>query len=90
MFISYDGGVYLCYATNCVVRENNFINSGCKITFIYSILNGPIRSNNKFEGNYWYEPRTVPKFIFGMFTLFIPWFHIDWHPAQEPYDIEVL
>ena len=98
MFISNDGGVHLRYATNCIVRENNFINSGCKLIFMYSLPNGPIRSNNKIEGNFWYSSRSAPKFILGIFNpfaigfifwIFIPWFHIDWHPAQEPYDIGV-
>jgi len=44
---------------------------------------------NRWDGNYWNEPRTYPKIVFGMIGFFglIPWIEIDWHPSQEPYGI---
>jgi parallel beta-helix repeat protein len=43
---------------------------------------------NKWDGNYWGEPRTLPYIIIGKLYLFIPWFNVDWFPAQEPYPVE--
>ena len=54
-----------------------------------------IDSDNKWEGNYWNRARVLPVFIWGtkLIKLFnyhnIPWLDVDWHPAKEPYDIEV-
>jgi len=54
--------------------------------------------SNTWIDNYWNSPRSLPKIIIGVLCLsesfsimplLIPWFNIDWHPAQEPYDIEV-
>jgi len=50
---------------------------------------------NRWYNNYWNRPRILPKPIFGCFyylnehSLYIPWVTFYWHPAQEPYDIEV-
>ncbi|HUT00343.1 MAG TPA: NosD domain-containing protein [Candidatus Thermoplasmatota archaeon] len=41
---------------------------------------------NRWKGNYWNEARRLPKLIHGK-LLFRSWINIDWHPAQEPYDI---
>jgi len=43
---------------------------------------------NNWNYNYWREPRNNPKPIKGYISLF-KWFNFDWHPVQEPYDIEV-
>ena len=77
---------YFCH--NCVFCCNNFMVSK------FIDVEVPIFSYNKFRYNYWGELRLFPKFIFGY--VFVPeqipsnylyWFFIDWHPAQEPYDI---
>jgi parallel beta-helix repeat protein len=54
---------------------------------------------NKWYGNYWNRPRSMPKVILGSkqflffsgfpfhfppLTLSLPWINVDWHPAQEP------
>jgi parallel beta-helix repeat protein len=55
---------------------------------------------NRWNQNYWEQPRTLPKPIFGEIYWFlgypyweryhIPWIpQFDWHPAKEPYDIGV-
>jgi len=60
-------------------------------------------NNNNWVGNYWSYRRFLPpnslfpypifgtrliiineNFVFGFL-----WPNVDWHPAQEPYDIEV-
>jgi len=47
--------------------------------------------NNKWNANYWNEPRFLPKIIFGKITIGnfenFPWINIDWRPALKPYDI---
>jgi parallel beta-helix repeat protein len=62
------------------------------------------RNTNTWDENYWSHPLNHLKLIIGqkeilffsgipfhfpplVFT--IPWFNVDWHPAQEPYEIEV-
>ena len=63
--------------------------------FLYNIRNAKLyyltlREVNTWRNNYWNRPRMLPKFIFGFlwsYPLLVPWFEIDWHPAQEPYDI---
>ena len=68
------------------VLNNSFIMplpSGETGWIIY-ILVFQIRSNNIWDGNYWNEPRSLPKPIFGIFGI-----DIDWNPAKEPYDIPI-
>jgi parallel beta-helix repeat protein len=100
-FYSTSGGIYLPVCSNINVTENNFINEGCKVCFLYFLIAGPLKgpmmSKNNFNGNYWYKTRYLPKPILGyfipsfilffMFSIQIPCLHYDWHPAQEPYDI---
>ena len=45
--------------------------------------------NNDWKGNYWGRCRALPKCIFGKNgnNGFTPAFNFDWHPAQEPYEI---
>jgi parallel beta-helix repeat protein len=43
-------------------------------------------SRNVWDGNYWNKPRSLPHIIPEFLSLR---FTVDWHPAQEPYDIEV-
>jgi len=56
-----------------------------------------------FDSNYWGQPRSFPKMLYGnwdyypplinlispyfWFSIPLPEFKFDWHPAQEPYDI---
>jgi len=46
---------------------------------------------NIWDYNFWGRPRLLPYPIFGYLwygkLLHVPWVNIDWHPAQEPYDI---
>jgi len=69
------------------IFENNFYSNSSSAYFW-----GSLGSLNKWSRNYWNRPRLFPKIIFGQITIgskWIPWLNFDWHPAQEPYDIEV-
>jgi parallel beta-helix repeat protein len=57
---------------------------------------------DNWKQNYWGEEQGSPKkipgeilfgwggiFIIYVFPIPLPWFNFDWHPAQEPYDIQV-
>jgi parallel beta-helix repeat protein len=89
-------GLYLFYASSCLIRSNNFINNQKHAGFeMFS------RRGNQFLTNYWDTSGGFgPKAIFGMrhIQFFVdywgnplyfsfPWVQLDWHPAKEPYDI---
>ena len=63
-----------------IIKQNNFINT--RPTFTSSFF-------NHWIGNYYYNWIGIgPKIIWGYCYIF-PWINFDWHPAKEPYDIEV-
>jgi len=69
-------------STSNYIYKNNFINNTKSAYFYWFSF------QNKWDGNFWNEPTDKPVIIFGSIGLvFIPWINIDWHPAQEPYDI---
>jgi len=76
--------------------SNNKLGVSCHLTymtyhnyFIYNNFKGNRRdvyqelSRNRWLHNYWDEPRSLPKPIFGL----LPFIQFDWQPAQQPYDI---
>jgi len=80
---------------------NNFIgkNNIGQATFIAAKHS---RNKNVWDENYWGRPLNHPKLIIGQkvflffpgapfhfppLALTLPWFTVDWHPSQEPYDI---
>ena len=69
-------------STSNYIYNNNFINNTKSAYFnLFSF-------KNKWDGNFWNEPRDKPVIIFGSIGLvFIPWINVDWHPAKEPYDL---
>jgi len=77
--------LFFRYSFNNIIK-NNFMNNDRDAFFENSIL-------NRWRQNYWNESRILPKLIFGFVTIpllgDIPWFNVDWNPAQEPYDIGV-
>ena len=96
-------GLGLRYASHTTIKKNNFIQNkfGHHISFVLDYKNA--KSINLQSNFYSPQiPRPI-KFFFGpiqtrfYFTLnnpepttyyiFRPGFNIDWHPAQEPYDI---
>jgi parallel beta-helix repeat protein len=89
-----DGGVFTYFTSADTILQNNFIGNNksaetvqmflIKIELFKKELNFPIR-RNIWNGNYWDGPRLLPYVIpRNNFRLSL---QIDWHPAQEPYDI---
>jgi len=78
-------GMYLNGAYFNKITENNFINNSRHSGFQGVFL-------NTIDSNYWERLVNIgPMPIFGLLLLSIPipWLIIDWHPAKEPYDIQV-
>jgi len=86
---SNDFGVYLEETREHLFSSNNFIDNDKDVHFE--------DSDNKWEGNYWNDIFRNVKVLFGtkqigmiiFIPIMIPWMDIDWHPAKEPYDIQV-
>jgi parallel beta-helix repeat protein len=93
---SFNGnGVFTWLTSADKILQNNFIGNTVnattyqalvKIRLLIIELHLPIRPN-VWNENYWDEPRALPYKIPGV-TRFR--FQVDWHPAQEPYDIPVM
>jgi len=69
-------------------ERDRYNNNFRTLVFMMNQNQKPIMWNR----NYWGRPRIYPYSIFGKIGLIyciIPWINFDWHPAQEPYDIEV-
>ncbi|HWR63141.1 MAG TPA: NosD domain-containing protein [Candidatus Thermoplasmatota archaeon] len=91
--ISYNGeGVYAMMTSADKILQNNFIKNNKSAESNQLIFNlfyykykgeipYPIR-RNVWNGNYWDRPRSFPYKSPGFLRFFV-----DWHPAQEPYDI---
>ena len=93
-FIVHGAALILADSGNNTIKQNNFIREWHRIMFFfYNILcvsNKTIQKNH-WDSNYWYRQRILPKPIInhiiidnkrGGFRI-----EVDWHPAQEPYDI---
>jgi parallel beta-helix repeat protein len=86
-------GVYLEYGRN-TIAYNNFIGNINDATFKYYFNYGGLQKNY-WHRNYWNQPRFLPKCINGQLVFVnqeqqenaYSWLNLDWHPAQEPYDI---
>jgi len=87
----------VCYESEKnIFTQNNFIGNIRNIRTPFSV-----NWKQKLDGNYWGRPRTSPYPIIIMRIILIqlnpflpiilpfPGIMFDWHPAQEPYDIEV-
>ena len=79
-------GVYLETVSNNDIINNNFY---CNVINAFFVGAGVVWLANYWDGNYWNLPRVLPKPIFGILMAPIPFVKFDWHPAKEPYDIEV-
>jgi parallel beta-helix repeat protein len=67
------------------IIKNNFFDNDPDAYFIFAF-------KNRWMGNYWNSPQTLPKCISGIIgttlpIILIPWVNFDWRPALEPYDI---
>ena len=83
-------GIVLKDTSGNIVKNNNFINND-KIAYFEFEYSYILITKNSWHGNYWNRTRILPYIIIGKGYLLgvipIIWFNIDWHPAQEPYDI---
>ena len=78
-------GIIFLNAPSNVITNNNFMrNSLCDATFRYSYDDNRWPSANHWSNNYWSQPRTFPKPIFGL-RFQIPWLNFDWNPRIIPY-----
>jgi len=86
-------GVFVAGATDTIVRCNNFLRNIRKEAY------AAFTFTTVWENNYWKRPRLLPKPVLVIKEIvYLPppfWeikihgIQIDWHPAQEPYDIGV-
>jgi parallel beta-helix repeat protein len=82
LFIPMFGGLVFRESTYNSVVQNNFIDNYRGQAFTEKC------KGNIFDGNYWDRSRILPKLIWGSnIVVRIPKFVVDWHPAQEPYNI---
>lgn len=85
-------GVYLMRSCNNTIRYNNFIDNERHIGFCYNGFNSDCGFSNDWDENYW-DNQINPwvKILFGAFDdkSLIPFVNFDWHPASEPYDINI-
>ena len=75
-------GIYLSFSGDHDINYNNFYQN---------IVDASYNSAGRIDWNhnYWNRPRILPKLIIGTIFYQIPWVQFDWHPAKEPYDIEL-
>jgi len=68
------------------IKENNFIQNARNSGYVSWYASPYV-----YQSNYWGQAMDHPKVIFGRwgytFLHLRPSFRIDWHPAQEPYNI---
>lgn len=92
---SNDQGTYVSYSADNFFTENNFVSNIEQAKFT-TWLSPTGLQLSKWDSNYWDDKGGfLPKVIFGVLFIrtynpigiFLPWFAIDWHPADEPYDI---
>jgi parallel beta-helix repeat protein len=80
-------GLYIWRCDGNTICCNNFLsnqkNAGFKVY--------PQERYNKWNKNYWDQPRVFPILIPGKilwsYRIDIPWLNVDWNPAQQPYDV---
>ena len=80
------GSIFLDSSSNNKINYNNFLSNKKGYYFLFC-------TSNNWNGNYWDKPRIFPKIIMGRTLgkiILWPWINIDWRPAKEPYDIEVV
>jgi parallel beta-helix repeat protein len=65
-----------------IINNNNFFNNQRSALFEYSY-------RNIWRKNYWDRSRLIPYPIYGITFWGYNWVNFDWHPAKEPYDMEV-
>jgi parallel beta-helix repeat protein len=89
-FIENRFGIEIRHSKNNNILRNNFLDNKRSAKF-YALSPD---SNNIWDCNFWNQGRILPKLIFGSYHLendriWVHWFNIDWHPAKEPFNINV-
>jgi parallel beta-helix repeat protein len=80
-------GIYLFFTLFSNIQENNFFSNQQQAFFANSFF-------TKWQQNYWNHTRLFPKVIIGgigttlISQKMIPFFNVDWKPAEEPFNIE--
>jgi len=85
-------GIHMYGGINNQIIKNNLISNTVNVHNTFSIPGLIITIvSNRFDGNYYDDWKGIgPKLLWGwLWLLPILVFDIDWHPASEPYDIEV-
>jgi len=85
----YFGVRFLNASAGNIIQKNNFIGN-YPLNAFFTITD--ITHINHWGGNYWGQPRTLPKPILGCIRtpgvnrdmIGVPWLTFDWHPAYEP------
>jgi parallel beta-helix repeat protein len=84
-------GIFIWTSSDNSICCNTFSNNHKHASFkIFSI------QHNIWNNNYWGKSRILPQLIGGKINIWFgysfnfPWFNIDWHPEQEPYDIPII
>ncbi len=82
-------GVLFVRSSKNLVKDNNFFDNAINAFFLFSNSSNLL---NQWDSNYW-DDLKIPhvKMIRGIHQayFFIMFRNFDWHPAIEPYDIEV-
>jgi len=89
-------GMFIADSSDNEITYNRFENKSRKREgiWLYGRYAVSFDSTNYWDHNYWGRRRILPKIIFGYNDVKDPWykhlpnaFDIDWHPAEEPYEI---
>ena len=79
-------GIFIENSKNNNIFENNIYNNGWERLFFSNAF------HNKWNANFWGDVSSEKHYIKGTvhlerFNISFPIWKVDWHPAQEPYDI---
>jgi len=80
-------GVNLSFSQWNKIEMNNFIDNQDHAQFFQGGFGDGFPGFNRWNNNYWGQPRMVPYLIQGYIFRSFHWCNIDWHPAQEPYTL---
>ncbi len=89
-------GMFVSYAKNNLITENNFVSNDEHAKFT-TWLSPTGLQLSQWDANYWDDsigslPKWIPGVLFirtyNPIGIFISWGSVDWHPAQEPHQID--
>jgi parallel beta-helix repeat protein len=86
-------GMIIKTSVKNIITKNNFRNN---IRYnVFDVFSLKPFWRNTWDANYWNRTKLLPKVIFGVLDISagiditIPWINVDWHPAQNPYNISI-